>query len=138
MFWSFALIAMKVYSLADNDMSAWMGLHAIIHTIIMGKMEMVLPDMYMINRFMGICFRGPSATSQHLYTQKQHANKNIKFFEGKRNCKKQANDKHFNYEKYQSSLGTFHFENNAWIFTFLIPKLYFTQYKYHKDSCAQL
>uniref|UniRef100_A0A3P8ZSA9 Uncharacterized protein n=1 Tax=Esox lucius TaxID=8010 RepID=A0A3P8ZSA9_ESOLU len=41
-----------------------MGLQAIIHTIIMGKMEMVFPDMYIMNRFMGICFRGPRATSQ--------------------------------------------------------------------------
>lgn len=46
------------------DMSAWMGLQAIMHTIMMGKMEMVLPDMYMMKRFMGICFRGPRATSQ--------------------------------------------------------------------------
>uniref|UniRef100_A0A8B9LPS6 Uncharacterized protein n=1 Tax=Astyanax mexicanus TaxID=7994 RepID=A0A8B9LPS6_ASTMX len=44
-----------------------MGLQAIIHTIMMGKMEMVLPDMYMMNRFMGICFKGPRAMSQHLY-----------------------------------------------------------------------
>uniref|UniRef100_A0A668A2D4 Uncharacterized protein n=1 Tax=Myripristis murdjan TaxID=586833 RepID=A0A668A2D4_9TELE len=36
-----------------------MGLQAIMQTIMMGKMEMVLPDMYMMNRFMGICFRGP-------------------------------------------------------------------------------
>uniref|UniRef100_A0A669C9V3 Uncharacterized protein n=7 Tax=Pseudocrenilabrinae TaxID=318546 RepID=A0A669C9V3_ORENI len=43
-----------------------MGLQAIMHTIMMGKMEIVLPDMYMMNRFMGICFRGPRATSQHL------------------------------------------------------------------------
>lgn len=56
------------YSLADMDMSAWMGLHAIIHTIMMGNMEMVFPDMYMMKRFMGICFSGPRATSQHLYT----------------------------------------------------------------------
>uniref|UniRef100_A0A8C3ACF7 Uncharacterized protein n=1 Tax=Cyclopterus lumpus TaxID=8103 RepID=A0A8C3ACF7_CYCLU len=41
-----------------------MGLQAIMQTIMMGKMEMVLPDMYMMNRFMGICFRGPRATSQ--------------------------------------------------------------------------
>jgi hypothetical protein len=33
-------------------------------TIMMGKIEMVLPDMYMINRFIGTCFRGPRATSQ--------------------------------------------------------------------------
>ena len=44
-----------------------MGLQAIMHTIMMGKMEMVLPDMYMMNRFMGICFRGPRATSQQRY-----------------------------------------------------------------------
>lgn len=56
------------YSLADMDMRAWMGLQAIMHTIMMGKMEIVLPDMYMMNRFMGICFRGPRATSQHLCT----------------------------------------------------------------------
>uniref|UniRef100_A0A4W6CEA9 Uncharacterized protein n=1 Tax=Lates calcarifer TaxID=8187 RepID=A0A4W6CEA9_LATCA len=43
-----------------------MGLQAIMQTIMMGKMEMVLPDMYMMNRFMGICFRGPRATSCHL------------------------------------------------------------------------
>uniref|UniRef100_A0A3B4AE14 Uncharacterized protein n=1 Tax=Periophthalmus magnuspinnatus TaxID=409849 RepID=A0A3B4AE14_9GOBI len=44
-----------------------MGLQAIIQTIMMGKMEMVFPDMYMMNRFMGICFRGPRATSQQRY-----------------------------------------------------------------------
>ncbi|KAL4617694.1 hypothetical protein GN956_G20371, partial [Arapaima gigas] len=44
-----------------------MGLQAIIHTIMMGKMEIVLPDMYMMNKFMGICFSGPRATSQHLW-----------------------------------------------------------------------
>uniref|UniRef100_A0A8C7NXZ2 Uncharacterized protein n=1 Tax=Oncorhynchus mykiss TaxID=8022 RepID=A0A8C7NXZ2_ONCMY len=41
-----------------------MGLQAIIQTIMMGKMDMVLPDMYIMNRFIGICFRGPRATSQ--------------------------------------------------------------------------
>lgn len=46
------------------DMRAWIGLHAIMQTIMMGKMEMVFPDMYMMNRFIGICFRGPRATSQ--------------------------------------------------------------------------
>uniref|UniRef100_A0A3Q1CDW9 Uncharacterized protein n=2 Tax=Amphiprion TaxID=80969 RepID=A0A3Q1CDW9_AMPOC len=44
-----------------------MGLQAIMQTIMMGKMEMVLPDMYMMNRFMGICFRGPRATSQQRF-----------------------------------------------------------------------
>lgn len=52
------------YPLADIDMRACMGLQAIIQTIMMGKMEIVLPDMYMMKRFIGICFRGPRATSQ--------------------------------------------------------------------------
>lgn len=52
------------YPLADMDMRAWMGLQAIMQTIMMGKMEIVLPDMYMMKRFIGICFRGPRATSQ--------------------------------------------------------------------------
>lgn len=50
------------------DIRACMGLQAIMQTIMMGKMEMVLPDMYMMNRFMGICFRGPRATSQQRCT----------------------------------------------------------------------
>lgn len=52
------------YPLADIDMRACMGLQAIMQTIMMGKMEIVLPDMYMMKRFIGICFRGPRATSQ--------------------------------------------------------------------------
>lgn len=55
------------YSLADIDIRACIGLQAIMQTIIMGKIEMVLPDMYMMNRFIGICFRGPRATSQQRY-----------------------------------------------------------------------
>uniref|UniRef100_A0A2K6T7C4 Uncharacterized protein n=1 Tax=Saimiri boliviensis boliviensis TaxID=39432 RepID=A0A2K6T7C4_SAIBB len=43
-----------------------MGLQAIIHTIIVGKMEIVLPAMYMMKRFMGICLRGPKAMSQQI------------------------------------------------------------------------
>lgn len=53
------------------DMRACMGLQAIMQTIMMGKMEMVLPDIYMINRFIGICFRGPRATSQQRCTMEQ-------------------------------------------------------------------
>lgn len=60
------------YILADMDMSACMGLQAIMQTIMMGKMEMVLPDMYMMKRFIGICFRGPSATSQQRCARKRH------------------------------------------------------------------
>ena len=33
-------------------------------TIMMGKMEMELPDMYMMNRFIGTCLKGPRARSQ--------------------------------------------------------------------------
>merc|ERR1740124_2079319 len=35
-------------------------------TIMMGKMEMELPDIYMINKFMGTCLKGPKAKSQLL------------------------------------------------------------------------
>uniref|UniRef100_A0A674H4V7 Uncharacterized protein n=1 Tax=Taeniopygia guttata TaxID=59729 RepID=A0A674H4V7_TAEGU len=35
------------------------GRQPIMQTIMAGKMEMVLPAMYMMNRFMGICFSGP-------------------------------------------------------------------------------
>uniref|UniRef100_A0A5S6K3B0 Rho GTPase-activating protein 26 n=1 Tax=Xenopus tropicalis TaxID=8364 RepID=A0A5S6K3B0_XENTR len=47
------------------------GLHAIIQTIMIGKMEIVFPAMYMINRFMGICLSGPKAMSQHRCKRKQ-------------------------------------------------------------------
>uniref|UniRef100_A0A8D2QI87 Uncharacterized protein n=1 Tax=Zonotrichia albicollis TaxID=44394 RepID=A0A8D2QI87_ZONAL len=40
------------------------GRQPIMQTIMAGKMEMVLPAMYMMNRFMGICFSGARATSQ--------------------------------------------------------------------------
>uniref|UniRef100_A0A452UPX5 Uncharacterized protein n=1 Tax=Ursus maritimus TaxID=29073 RepID=A0A452UPX5_URSMA len=43
-----------------------MGRQAIMHTIMVGKMEIVLPAMYMMKRFMGICLRGPKAMSQIL------------------------------------------------------------------------
>lgn len=49
---------------------ALMGLRKSIPTIIMGKMEMELPAMYMIKRFMGICFKGPRAMSQDFFTTK--------------------------------------------------------------------
>uniref|UniRef100_A0A5F9CY22 Uncharacterized protein n=1 Tax=Oryctolagus cuniculus TaxID=9986 RepID=A0A5F9CY22_RABIT len=45
-----------------------MDCQAIIHTIIMRKMEIVLPAMYMMKRFMGICFRGPKAMSQQRFS----------------------------------------------------------------------
>uniref|UniRef100_A0A8C3VA66 Uncharacterized protein n=1 Tax=Catharus ustulatus TaxID=91951 RepID=A0A8C3VA66_CATUS len=45
-------------------MRACSGRQPIMQTIMAGKMEMVLPAMYMMNRFMGICFSGARATSQ--------------------------------------------------------------------------
>uniref|UniRef100_A0A4X2K7I8 Uncharacterized protein n=1 Tax=Vombatus ursinus TaxID=29139 RepID=A0A4X2K7I8_VOMUR len=48
-----------------------MGRQTIIHTIMVGKMEIVLPAIYMMKRFMGICLRGPSnvpATSQQRFS----------------------------------------------------------------------
>ena len=53
-----------LYSLAERDMRACSGRQPIMQTIMAGKMEMVLPAMYMMNRFIGICFSGASATSQ--------------------------------------------------------------------------
>uniref|UniRef100_A0A8C5QNG2 Uncharacterized protein n=1 Tax=Leptobrachium leishanense TaxID=445787 RepID=A0A8C5QNG2_9ANUR len=47
------------------------GLQAIIHTIIMGKIEIVFPAIYMMNRFMGICLSGPRAISQQRCEQKR-------------------------------------------------------------------
>uniref|UniRef100_A0A8C4RQJ7 Uncharacterized protein n=1 Tax=Erpetoichthys calabaricus TaxID=27687 RepID=A0A8C4RQJ7_ERPCA len=35
--------------------------------------EMVFPAMYIINRFIGICLRGPSATSQHRCNQTSYS-----------------------------------------------------------------
>jgi len=46
------------------DIRACMGLQAVMHTIMIGMMEMVLPAMYMMYRFMGSCFSGPKAMSQ--------------------------------------------------------------------------
>uniref|UniRef100_A0A8B9Z7N4 Uncharacterized protein n=1 Tax=Buteo japonicus TaxID=224669 RepID=A0A8B9Z7N4_9AVES len=45
------------------------GRQPIMQTIMAGKMEMVLPAIYMMNRFIGICFSGASATSQQRFLQ---------------------------------------------------------------------
>ena len=42
------------------------GLNIIMKTIMMGKMEMVLPDIHMMNRFIGTCLKEPRARSQLL------------------------------------------------------------------------
>ena len=49
--------------------SALTGLRNIIPTIMMGNMEIELPAMYMMNRFMGICLNGPRAKSQYFYVK---------------------------------------------------------------------
>ena len=41
-------------------------LNIIMKTIMMGKMEMVLPDIHMMNKFIGTCLKGPRARSQLL------------------------------------------------------------------------
>ena len=60
----------RAYNLAFIDHSldlmarrALTGLRNIIPTIMIGNMEMELPAMYMMNRFIGICLNGPSAIS---------------------------------------------------------------------------
>lgn len=45
-----------------------------IPTIIIGKIEMEFPAMYMMNRFIGNCFSGPRATSQLLCIWKDGVN----------------------------------------------------------------
>ena len=45
---------------------AYANLNIIMKTIIMGKMEMVLPDIHMMNKFIGTCLKGPRARSQLL------------------------------------------------------------------------
>ena len=57
-----------------NDVNIKMGegegarlyLNIIMKTIMMGKMEMVLPDIHMMNKFIGTCLKGPRARSQLL------------------------------------------------------------------------
>ena len=41
-------------------------LNIIMKTIMMGKMEMVLPDIHIMNKLMGTCLKGPKARSQLL------------------------------------------------------------------------
>lgn len=52
------------YLLCCSVNNALTGLMINMQTIMIGKIEMELPAMYMINRFMGTCLRGPSARSQ--------------------------------------------------------------------------
>jgi len=55
--------ASRVLKVALTENKVLKGRTAIMITIMMGKMEMVFPDMYMINRFIGACLIGPKAKS---------------------------------------------------------------------------
>lgn len=69
-FWRIAWppsIILKVDWMAS---SALTGLRNSIPTIMMGKMEIEFPAMYMMNRFIGTCFQGAKATSQDFLTMR--------------------------------------------------------------------
>ena len=51
-------------NVCDTENRVLKGLNIIMKTIMMGKMEMVLPDIHMMNKFMGTCLKGPKAKSQ--------------------------------------------------------------------------
>lgn len=54
------------YLLSPIDIKAWKGLTAIIPTIIIGKIDIELPAIHIMNRFIGTCLIGPKATSHDL------------------------------------------------------------------------
>ena len=56
---SITILGVKVGEASAN-------LNIIMKTIMMGKMEMVLPDIHMMNKFIGTCLKGPRARSQLL------------------------------------------------------------------------
>jgi hypothetical protein len=47
-----------------------MGLKNIMPTIIIGKIEIELPAIHMMKKFIGICFKGPRAMSHDLCRNK--------------------------------------------------------------------
>ena len=51
-------------SLQTTSESWCCHLNIIMKTIMMGNIEMVLPDIHMMNRFIGTCLKGPRARSQ--------------------------------------------------------------------------
>ena len=66
--WEFSLDRASNLAFIDHSLDlmarrALTGLRNIIPTIMIGNMEMELPAMYMMNRFIGICLNGPSAIS---------------------------------------------------------------------------
>ena len=61
---------------------AWIGLKNIIPTIMMGKMEMELPAIHMMNMFIGTCLMGPRAMSHDLCNRQhvlgnEHVHRNL-------------------------------------------------------------
>lgn len=48
-----------------------MGLKNIMPTIMIGKMDIELPAIHIMKKFIGICFRGPKAMSHDLYRKKK-------------------------------------------------------------------
>ena len=62
--------ASSVLKVALTEKRVLNGLTAIIITIMMGNIEMVFPDMYMMNKFMGACLMGPKARSHDLFALK--------------------------------------------------------------------
>ena len=57
-------------SLCCIDRNAWIGRINIIPTIIIGNMEMELPAIHIMNKFIGNCFSGPSAMSHDFYNNR--------------------------------------------------------------------
>lgn len=55
------------YSLCCSVNSALTGLMMSMQTIMMGKIEIEFPAIYMINRFIGTCLSGPNARSQDFF-----------------------------------------------------------------------
>ena len=51
------------------EKKAWIGLTAIIPTIIIGKIDIEFPAIHIINRFIGSCLMGANATSHDLYAK---------------------------------------------------------------------
>jgi len=64
-------IEIKQYLLCCIDRNACIGRINIMPTIMMGNMEMELPAIHIINRFIGSCFRGPRAMSQDFYNSRK-------------------------------------------------------------------
>lgn len=63
-FWTAACVPSTILKVLCVANKAFIGRTINIPTIIIGNIEMEFPAMYIINRFIGTCFKGPRATSQ--------------------------------------------------------------------------